>query len=219
MKKYRILYFIILILSKKAIIEQYGNSFYQEFRRLSLSIFNDLYRKTPDIGKTLFPIIYQSCPALISFYKAYRQLGLSNDEAGKMLWKMFETMMQSIPKATMQKIACNFIRNCRKKAQYHERRSLENSTHPYDWKISYREISEDIFELDIHECAIIKLSRDFDALDIFPWICQVDYLIASYGYGLERSKTLADGDELCNSRFILSERSQWPLESGPVNRK
>jgi hypothetical protein len=92
--------------------------------------------------------------------------------------------------------------------------------HPYDWKIRYRNINDKVFEIDIYECAMIKVCRDYDAMGLFPAMCRMDYLFSHYmGNGFERTRTLGDGDDCCNCRYILPGTCEWPSEKGFEDRK
>lgn len=214
------IYWITLKASKKTIIENHGKEFYYSFKKLSLSILNDVISKTPYIGKSIFSFNYEFCPAYIAWYKAYMQLGLDSDAAGQMIWKMNEKLVQLIPKIFMKTAVNIYIGSFRKKAKEHEKRWEENSVHPYDWKIRYREINDNVFEVDIYECGMIKLCKDFDALGLFPSMCRMDYLFSHYmGNGFERTKTLGDGCDCCNCRYILPGECEWTPEKGFTYRK
>ncbi|MEN6350201.1 MAG: L-2-amino-thiazoline-4-carboxylic acid hydrolase [Syntrophomonas sp.] len=113
-----------------------------------------------------------------------------------------------------------YIGGFRKKAAEHAKKTRANALHPYDWKIAYREINENTFEIDITECAMLKLAKDFDVLGMYPAICRMDYLFSHYmGNGFERTKTLGDGDECCNCRYHIVGNCEWSPEKGFESRR
>jgi len=76
-------------------------------------------------------------------------------------------------------------------AAAHIKRQQQNKLHPYDWRVTYRGVSGNTFELDITECVLKKLAHDFDADGLLPGICRMDFLFSHLlGNGFERTKTL-----------------------------
>lgn len=147
-------------------------------------------------------------------------LGLSSDEAGREIWAMNECLVTMIPRWLMPLSVKAYIGGFRKKAAEHAKKTRANALHPYDWKIAYREINENTFEIDITECAMLKLAKDFDVLGMYPAICRMDYLFSHYmGNGFERTKTLGDGDECCNCRYHIVGNCEWSPEKGFESRR
>jgi hypothetical protein len=92
--------------------------------------------------------------------------------------------------------------------------------HPYDWHLTYREVSANTFEIDITECGLKKLAHDFAADGLLPGICRMDYLFSwLMGNGFERTRTLGDGDDCCNCRYHLVGDCEWSPEKGFETRK
>ncbi|MCE5329693.1 L-2-amino-thiazoline-4-carboxylic acid hydrolase [bacterium] len=220
MKSSRIIYKVVMYRSKTNIARKYGSQFWQEFNVKSNERLNTIMSKTPDIGDSIFAFNYEFCPPYIAWYKTFMELGLSSDQAGEEIWSMNERLVTMIPKWLMPLGVKLYIGGFRKKAAEHERKTQANALHPYDWKILYREINENTFEIDITECGMLKLSRDFDAMGMFPMICRMDYLFSYYmGSGFERTKTLADGDDCCNCRYHIVGNCEWSPEKGFESRK
>ncbi len=220
MKKCKLIYELGTKRSKKHIIEKYGEDFYKDFSRISLEVVTEVIAKMPDIGNTLFSFNYEFAPTYIAWYKASQALGLSQEEIQEMLWLVNERLITIIPKPFMKLFIHSYINNFRKKAKEHEKLIEKNRLHPYDWIIKYREINDITFEIDIYECGIMKLAKDFDALGIVPSVCRVDYMLSNYmGAGFERTKTLGDGDDCCNCRYIIGGSCEWSPEKGFVDRK
>jgi hypothetical protein len=206
--------------SRKTIVNEYGREFYKKFCSIEGEHIRKIIPVVPDIGDSIFAFNYDFCPAYISWYRAFLELGLDSDTANKMIWKMNETLVKLIPRLFMKMAVNKYIGDFRKKAEKHEMRSEQNRVHPYDWKIRYRKVSETTFEIDIYECGMIKVCRDFDAMGLFPAMCRMDYLFSHYmGSGFERTKTLGDGDDCCNCRYILPGTCEWAPEKGFEDRK
>ena len=138
----------------------------------------------------------------------------------ELLWLVNEQLITIIPKPFIKLFITSYLNNFRNKAKKHEKLMKENHLHPYDWIIKYRQVNESIFEIDIYECGIMKLAKDFDSLGIVPTVCRVDYMLSNYMVaGFERTKTLGDGDDCCNCRYIIGGSCEWSPEKGFVDRK
>ena len=220
MKLYGLIFHIGMMCSKKRIICSYGTSFFTEFQRKSRMALRKVLKKTPDIGKSIFSFNYQFTPAYIAWYRASGELKLTHEEAIGLLWMMNEQIMRAIPRILRPAIKTRYLNGFRRQAPLHQSRSEQGAVHPYDYKIAFRDIEKNTFEIDITQCGMIRLCRDFDALALFPAVCRMDYLFAHYlGHGFERTTTLGDGDRCCNCRYILDGSCEWAPEKGFGERR
>jgi hypothetical protein len=220
LKIYKLIYRVGIIKSRSAIIQQYGKPFYKKFCITSKCWLDKVIAKTPDIGNTIFSFNYAFTPAYIAWFKAAIELDLPKEQADKLLWMINERIFSLIPKKIAPLFINRYLNNFRKKAPVHQSLSEQNSIHPYDYKITYQEINSRVFEIDIYECGMMKLAKDFDALGMFPSICRIDYLLSNYmGAGFERTKTLGDGDNCCNCRYTFGGTCEWSPEKGFIDRK
>lgn len=89
--------------------------------------------------------------------------------------------------------------------------SMKNPDPLFEHALTY-EVVEDsgtAFEVEIRECLWAKTFRDADAAEIgYATICHPDYAFAE-GFNpklrMIRSKTLMQGDECCNHRWVMVE--------------
>jgi hypothetical protein len=113
-----------------------------------------------------------------------------------------------------------YLNGFRKKAATHVALQEKGKLHPYDWHITYREINQNSFEIDITECGLKKLAHQFDADGLLPGICRMDYLFSNLmGNRFVRSKTLGDGDNCCNCHYDLEGQCEWAPEKGFTDRR
>jgi len=216
----RLIYRFIMARSRGFIIEKYGAKFWQSFRALSKINFDSILPGVPDIGESIFSFNYDFGPPYIAWYKSFLSLGLSQEETIENIWKMNEKMATAIPSPFLHFSGKSYMNGFRKKAAAHVKRQNRGELHPYDWKVTYREIDKNSFEIDITECAMKKLSHDFDADGLLPGICRMDYLFSSVmGNGFVRTKTLGDGDDCCNCHYELEGKCEWSPEKGFSERK
>lgn len=72
------------------------------------------------------------------------------------------------------------------------------------WEVDYLPAQPGQFDYGVtyRRCAIAQLAHDVGAQDFAPYICQSDIIGSEvFGWGLARSKTIAQGDSHCDFRF------------------
>ncbi len=95
----------------------------------------------------------------------------------------------------------------------------QNQSHPLDWKIEYRKLSEEAFEIDIQPARSSSFPASW-ARRSAAGICRMDYLFANrLGNGFTRTKTLGDGDDCCNCHYELVGKLRLAPETGFTDRK
>ena len=89
---------------------------------------------------------------------------------------------------------------CRKWAEESHRIRDENN-----WVVDVLpKCSEFDYGLDYHECGICKICRDENCFELAKYLCRLDFVIADMmGVKLIRTKTLAEGYEVCDFRYSL----------------
>ena len=220
MDRAKLLYRLGMRRSKERMLNDFGNGFWEEFKANADNWMQEILPKVPDIGHSVFRTSYDMCPAYIAWYKSLMAMGFSSEEAGEELWVMSEDLLELIPKRVLKLPMKGYMAGFRDDAALHEQRGKAGKLHPYDWQIVFTDHDDDHFEIDISECAMMKLSKDFDALGMFPAVCRVDFLAANVmGNGFSRTKTLADGDECCNCMYEIGGTCDWNPELGFTDRK
>lgn len=83
-------------------------------------------------------------------------------------------------------------------SQESHKRKYEN-----DWVVDILQ-SNGEYELgyDYHECGVCKLCKDEGCPELAPFLCRMDYVLADImNMKLVRTKTIAEGSELCDFRY------------------
>ena len=216
----RLIFSFTLARSRDFITEKYGREFWRLFRSISKINLENILPRVPDIGESVFSFNYEFGAPYIAWYKAFLSFGLSQQETTENIWKMNEKMVTAIPRQFIHGSGKAYMRGFRKKAAHHVERQNRGELHPFDWKIIYREIDENSFEIDITECAMKKLAHELDAHGLLPGICRMDYLFSSImGNGFVRTKTLGDEYDCCNCHYELDGKCEWSPEKGFLDRK
>ena len=216
----RILFSLTMLKSRRFLIKKYSKEWFERFSALSKRYFNELLTKLPDIGESIFSFNYKFAPAYIAWYRALADTGVSGSEADETLWRMNEALFTAVPSPLLHTVGKAYLNGFRKKASAHAQRQSSGSLHPYDWRIEYRDVDANCFEIDITECAFKKLAVEYGTEGLLPGICRIDYLSANLmGNGFERTKTLGDGDDCCNCRYYVTGSCEWSPEKGFTDRK
>lgn len=220
MNIYRLIYIIGINRAKRPLLSKYGIGFYEDFVTRSSKTLTDVISKTPCIGNTIFSFNYAFTPAYISWYKAAQELDKDEKEIQSLLWLLNQNIIKVIPKFFIRMFAKKYLADFRKNAALHEKLIEEGKVHPYDYLLKFRDIDKSTFEIDITQCGMMILAKDFNALGIFPTVCRVDYMLFNYmGTGFERTKTLGDGNDCCNCRYTIGGTCEWAPEKGFQYRK
>ena len=201
--------------SRRFIIKKYGTEFWKKFKAESRIVFKKVLLELPDIGKSIFSFNYAYAPSYIAWYKSMRNLGLSEKEADRLMWKMNECMILTVPKIFLRSAGRIYLESFRKKAASHIEHQKNGNLHENDWLIEYRNLNKNSFEIDIKRCGFITLAKKYGAEGMLPGICAVDYIVAHYmGNGFSRTKTLGDGDDCCNCRYEIKGKCPLQVPAG-----
>lgn len=216
----KVMYSFMMLRSRKILINKYDKPFWDSFRKRSKEKLAEIIPLTPDIGKSIFAMNYKFAQVYIAWYQAFMESGLLQHEAWENIWLMSEKIITTIPKFLRHFAGKTYLNSFKKKLTIQLEQQQHNKLHPYDWQVTYREISEKTFELDITECGIKKLAHDLNAEGVLPGLCRLDYLSSHLmGNGFERTKTLGDGDECCNCRYHIKGTCEWSPEKGFEGRR
>ena len=78
----------------------------------------------------------------------------------------------------------------------------QKSNDEMDWKYTF-EKGHDEYRYNITKCGVCRLAERENLLDYLPCMCHMDYpKYDVQGADLDRTKTLADGDDCCNFHLI-----------------
>jgi L-2-amino-thiazoline-4-carboxylic acid hydrolase len=168
------------------------------------------YHKTmfavPYIGQAKYPLpetLIQSGVAL-SFYRALRSSGTSEEKAGKIIFDAGAASIRSAPESEMKATgAYQFTQQW-----YDMQKMLAAKSHekhyPGDWVYSFVEGVPGEFDWgwDFTECGTVKLYKPNGNMSLVPQLCNLDFVASECeGTGLRRTTTLATGGSKCDFRY------------------
>ncbi len=209
---------IFLGLSSK-VLELYFTK--EEFIKISQEMVQEFQQLIPQIpfvggknneGATKY--IHRSAMFLV-IYRILERKGFPYLKIGEISYKIFEEVYNFMQKPGEVIFSQNNIQKMRRVAKDSQDRKFKD-----DWVMEFVESNErEInYGLDYIECGIYKFYRQQGLEKYARFICLGDYAMArSYGYGLKRTQTIANGANSCNFRFIKGEQSPkgWPPDDLP----
>ena len=172
-------------------------------RRVIYREYREIFKNAPDIGaKNRLMMSY----ALAAYFIAMnRHDGLSADENGDILYnalhgsKIYKTLMGTADEYFSEK---NMISRRKWMKETHDEKHRQQ--YPNDWVVDVLEKKDDYeFGFDYHECGVVKLCRDEGCPELAKYLCRLDFMTAELmGLGLRRTKTLAEGGDCCDFRWL-----------------
>jgi len=148
----------------------------------------------------------------LALYQAMRARGKTAAQTGKVLYDAILSRGQSDqPSFVGQQLTEDqLMERRRRRAERSQRRA-----YPDDWVYTFVPGDGTSFDYgyDFTECAAQKLFQRHGAGELLPFYCYLDFASSAvWGLGLTRSKTLANGDAICNHRFKRGRETTlvWP---------
>ncbi|PID82664.1 MAG: hypothetical protein CSB16_00045 [Clostridiales bacterium] len=155
--------------------------------------------------------------AFLAFIKSIEKYDIEEREIGKIIYEMlcaeFESrskiLMKLLGKIMGSKIGKKLIKMKYKKNQFN------NYEGGWENELILEENPDFIVGINVKKCGICKLYKEHDAEKYIPYMCLGDYpMFGSMGIELKRTKTIANGGDVCDFRLYKNGRTKnaWPPE-------
>jgi hypothetical protein len=140
----------------------------------------------------------------LAMYRALQSLGRPVDEAGRLAYEVTEAYLQRYP-AVARRLVGHLTFSKLYLARL-RRRAKESQECPYPDGYLFLYVPGDgvtfDYGVDYLECASCKFLARQSAPELAPYLCTVDHIYSEmFGWGLVRTKTLAEGGDRCDFRF------------------
>ena len=148
-------------------------------------------------------VFYRNAPFVLSLYRALRgEFGMRQDEALPLLSEITDDKVRAyldnepVNRFIMARVA---------KSAFYRKLFLSVWTRkdePYGWTTEFP-ASDAYIAIDVTRCGLVDWYAAQGAPEVAPIGCQGDFIVAEYMPGIElaRTKTIADGDEVCEFRY------------------
>ncbi len=206
-------------LSEPLLSERFTNDQIQQIFIQSRRNFEELLLQLPYIGgkKNSGTKNLTGSAIMLAFIKAIELYNIDEREIGSFIYELFEASFSSQPKF-ISKLLGKLIRS-KFGMKRIKQRYQENAFSEYEggWSRTLIESKEDAFAfgIDVTKCGICTLFKQQNAEKYIPYLCLGDYpMFGTIGISLHRTKTIGNGDDVCNFRFYFNEepRKGWPPE-------
>ncbi len=140
----------------------------------------------------------------LAYYKSFKRQEMTVESLGKMLYDLRTYQFSEMTEEQKKAQADEMFSSKRLNEQKEWAKWSQKCLYPYNWTAYYVEgdCGEFDYGTDYVECGVAKICHKFKADDLVPFICLLDLLESkTFGLGLTRTKTLADGDNVCDFRF------------------
>jgi hypothetical protein len=185
---------------------KYGDQLARSVCRQAAARFRDLLPQLPEVGGARNRII-KNIPIAgwyAAFYGPMKDHGRSAEEVGRLLYDLNQIELGSIPpdQARAQgasQFTPEYVQKLQEFCAWTQKRE-----YPGNWVAAFIPGDGRNFDYgyDYTECAIVKYLKAQGAQEVAPYVCLNDFIQSrAYGTGLHRTKTLAQGDGLCNFRY------------------
>jgi hypothetical protein len=148
---------------------------------------------------------------ILALFRAMRAFGRTPSETAEVLYEGTQIRLARYPRFWLHLMGrWHFSSWYVKRVQRH---AAETHKHEFPDNFVADVVTGDGKEfdwgIDFTECAIQKFYRAQNALQFLPYVCRLNHFTnADFGFGMARTKTLANGDELCNPRLWRGRATQ-----------
>jgi len=207
--------------TRQAVVDHLSNQFNSEavndISNEATLYFEKTLPELPYVGGDAHPgtRFIVSAGQWIALFKAMTKRGVTALVIGQMMYSIYEDQLKEIPQDEIEKQKESIF----SKEYIHLMKQWAESTSPYesDWKADFIKGDGVEFDygLDYRACPCLELFKAQNANSLAPFFCLLDFPEArQMNSGFYRTKTLAQGDYLCNFRYKKGKEvlQNWDTE-------
>jgi hypothetical protein len=193
------------------LISQYGKEFAETIASEARQEYSQLIPEIPYVGQNRILVQFITGTAQsLAIYRVLRNHGKTVEEAGQLYYLMCKALLDSFPtivrwligKASFSKL---YLAALKKGAQKSQKRLYPGG---YVFSFVDGDGREFDYGVDYSECGGCKFLSKQGASELAPYICTADIVYSkAFGWGLIRTKTIAEGFEKCDFRFKQGGRT------------
>ena len=194
------------------LVSRYGDEFADAVLRETRQQYEVLIPTIPYIGGDENPMtrdLVRSTTSLV-LYKVMKARGKTAEEVGKIVYDAVVVSVSQLPPPPGPELSAAYIAEGKKQGRKSQERRYSED---WVWEFVEGDGVEFDYGRDFLECGTQKLYHAHDADEFLPFYCYLDFVThRTIGWGFARTKTLAEGDKLCNFRSKKSRETkrEWP---------
>jgi len=167
--------------------------------------YSNIIPEIPYVGQSRILVQFMIGTAQsLAIYRVLKSHGKTVEETGKLYYLICEAILNSYPRIVHRLIgnlsfSRIYLRALKKRALESQKR-LYPEGYVFSFVNGYG--SEFDYGIDYAECGGCKFLHKQGASELAPYICTADIVYSElFGWGLTRTKTIAEGYEKCDFRF------------------
>ena len=198
----------------------------QEVTEEAADIFERLLPDLPDVGgeRNADTVFIPMAAWYVALYRPMKARGLTAEDTGRMFYELYKQDLEQMPKAeALAKGAKRFtpqaFAEMKQWADWTRKRE-----YPANWVARFLPGDGKAFDFGYNytECGACKYFRAQGAMDVAPYFCLTDFLRSrTFGTGLARTKTIAQGGDLCDFRYKKGRpvTQDWSTEAPRIKAR
>lgn len=140
----------------------------------------------------------------VALYRPMQSAGKSAEDVGKLVYDLYRRSLEGTPKDETTREGENLFNPDSMAAMAAWAEWTQKREYPANWVAAFirGDGKEFDYGYDYTECGLVKYFRSQGVSELAPYVCLNDFLkSAAIGSGLSRTRTLAEGDEVCDFRY------------------
>ncbi len=199
---------------------KYSPEVAQEVTARAPRILEKLLPEMPDIGgetNMMTPFLVFAA-WYVALFRAMQSQGLTAEDTGRMLYDLTVMKLgtESRPEALAEgaaRFTPEFFGQMKRWCDWSQKQ-----TYPANWVAEFIDGQGQDFDygLDFSQCGAVLYFEKQQALDVAPYFCLIDFPVSDHkGTGLVRTKTIAQGHEVCDFRYKKDRpvEQNWDTEA------
>jgi hypothetical protein len=190
---------------KGVFVSQHGEKFTETIVSETRQEYSNIIPEIPYVGQSRILVQFMTGTAQsLAIYRVLKSHGKTVEETGKLYYLICEAILNSYPRVVRWLIGKGsfskfFLRAAKKSAMESQKRLNPEG---YVYSFIEGDGSEFDYGIDYTECGGCKFLHKQGASELAPYICTADIVYSKvFGWGLTRTKTIAEGYEKCDFRF------------------
>lgn len=196
------------------LIERYGQDFACRVQVMARNEYESLIPRIPYIGGSKVHMTSDLLESVLhlAYLRTFKEHGLTLEASRDLVFSSLKTRLAQYPKFLLRfmgwlTFSRSYLRKFQSQARESQKREFPGG---FVYKVVTGDCNEFDWGLNFTECGIYKFYQSQGAADFLPLICPIDYILSdAFGYGLVRTKTLAEGAEICNPRMKRGRQTEW----------
>ena len=195
----------LLKTGRSVFVLQYGEKFTETIVSETRQEYSKLIPEIPYVGQNRILVQFMTGTAQsLAIYRVLSSHGKTVEETGKLYYLMCEAVLNSYPRIVHRLIGNLSFSKIYLAALKKGALKSQKRLYPGGYVFSFIDGDGREFDygVDYSECGGCKFLSKQGASELAPYICTADIIYSElFGWGLTRTKTIAEGFEKCDFRF------------------